>query len=63
MAPGCPRPVHESSSSPTLIGAGPVPGLWRLFAEGTTLRALGQTDVPIDLHQRAVLETVAAALA
>ncbi|MFE5669233.1 hypothetical protein ACFQ7W_35610 [Streptomyces niveus] len=62
--PGCYRPVYESSSSHTLIGAGPMPviGLCRLCAEGTTLRSLRQADVPLAPQQRAVLETVAAAL-
>ncbi|MFE4692064.1 hypothetical protein ACFRH6_18670 [Streptomyces sp. NPDC056749] len=65
LCPGCYRPVYESSSSHTLIGAGPLPlmGLCRLCAEGTTLRSLRQADVPIDTRQRTVLETVAAALA
>ncbi|MEW2266116.1 hypothetical protein ACGF5T_30550 [Streptomyces sp. NPDC047853] len=65
LCPGCYRPVYESSSSHTLIGAGPLPlmGLCRLCAEGSTLRSLRQADVPIDTRQRAVLETVAAALA
>lgn len=64
LCPGCYRPVYESSSSHTLIGAGPMPviGLCRLCAEGTTLRSLRQADVPIDPQQRAVLETVAAAM-
>jgi hypothetical protein len=62
--PGCYRPVYESSSSGTLIGAGPLPliGLCRLCADGTTLRSLRQADVPIDSRQRAVLESVAAVL-
>ncbi|MFE9629053.1 hypothetical protein [Streptomyces sp. NPDC006527] len=62
--PGCYRPVYESSTSHTLIGAGPmlVIGLCRLCAEGTTLRSLRQADVPIDPQQRVVLKTVAAAL-
>ncbi|WP_405562718.1 hypothetical protein OG418_00345 [Streptomyces phaeochromogenes] len=65
LCPGCYRPVYESSSSHTLIGAGPLPviGLCRLCAEGTTLRSLRQAEVPIDPRQRAVLETVAAAMA
>ncbi|MFD3565468.1 hypothetical protein ACFWVU_38260 [Streptomyces sp. NPDC058686] len=65
LCPGCYRPVYESSSSHTLIGAGPLPlmGLCRLCAEGTTLRSLRQADVPIDSRQRSVLETVAAAMA
>ncbi|WP_426570376.1 hypothetical protein [Streptomyces canus] len=65
LCPGCYRPVYESSSSHTLIGAGPMPviGLCRLCAEGTTLRSLRQADVPVDPQQRAVLETVAAAMA
>ncbi|MGW0564809.1 hypothetical protein ACWDZ4_30480 [Streptomyces sp. NPDC003016] len=64
LCPGCYRPVYESSSSRTLISAGPLPvtGLSRLCAEGTTLRSLRQADVPIDPQQGAVLETVAAAL-
>lgn len=63
--PGCYRPVYESSTSHALMGAGPMPviGLCRLCAEGTTLRSLHQADVPVDPQQRAVLETVAAALA
>ncbi|MGW7450091.1 hypothetical protein [Streptomyces sp. NPDC054787] len=63
--PGRYRRVYESSSSHTLIGAGPLPvtGLCRLCVEGTTLRSLRQADVPIDPRERAVLETVAAALA
>ncbi|MCX4632854.1 hypothetical protein [Streptomyces sp. NBC_01443] len=63
--PGCYRPVYESSSSHTLIGAGPMPviGLCRLCADGSTLRSLRQADVPVDPQQRAVLETVAAAMA
>ncbi|MFE6887319.1 hypothetical protein [Streptomyces sp. NPDC057694] len=63
--PGCCRPVYESSSPSTLIGAGPMPmtGPCRLCAEGTNLRSLRQTDVPIAPQQRAVLETVAAAMA
>ncbi|MGW7171049.1 hypothetical protein ACWGH3_38440 [Streptomyces sp. NPDC054884] len=65
LCPGCYRPVYESSSSHTLVGAGPIPviGLCRLCAEGTMLRKLRQADVPIDAQQRAVLETVAAAMA
>ncbi|MGJ5899235.1 hypothetical protein ACSCBZ_45960 [Streptomyces niveiscabiei] len=65
LCPGCYRPVYESSSSRTLIGAGPMPmiGLCRLCVEGTTLRSLRQADVPVDPQQRAVLETVAAAMA
>lgn len=65
LCPGCYRPVYESSSSHTLIGAGPMPviGLCRLCAEGTTLRSLRQADVPVDPQQRAVLETVAATMA
>lgn len=64
MCSGCYRPVYESSSSHTLIGAGllPLMGLCRLCAGGSTLRSLRQADVPIDTRQRAVLETVAAAL-
>ncbi|MDX2997238.1 hypothetical protein [Streptomyces scabiei] len=64
LCPGCYRPVYESSSSHTLIGAGPMPviGLCRLCVEGATLRSLRQADVPVDPQQRAVLETVAAAL-
>ncbi|MGJ5763073.1 hypothetical protein [Streptomyces galbus] len=64
LCPGCYRPVYESSTSHTLIGAGPMPviGLCRLCAEGSTLRSLRQADVPVDPQQRAVLETVAAAL-
>ncbi|MFF3159960.1 hypothetical protein [Streptomyces sp. NPDC057910] len=63
--PGCYRPVYESSSSHTFIGAGPMPvtGLCKLCAEGTTLRSLRQAHVPVDPQQRAVLETVAAAMA
>ncbi|MFD9411284.1 hypothetical protein ACFWBN_30270 [Streptomyces sp. NPDC059989] len=63
--PGCYRPVYDSSSSHTLIGAGPMPviGLCRLCADGSTLRSLRQADVPVDPVQRAVLETVAAAMA
>ncbi|MEH0467173.1 hypothetical protein [Streptomyces acidiscabies] len=65
LCPGCYRPVYESSSSHTLIGAGPMPvmGLCRLCAEGTTLRSLRGIDVPVDAQQLAVLETVAAAMA
>ncbi|MGW6602395.1 hypothetical protein [Streptomyces sp. NPDC055036] len=65
LCPGCYRPVYESSTSHTLIGAGPMPvmGLCRLCAEGTTLRSLRETDVPVDAQQRAVLATVAAAMA
>lgn len=65
LCPGCYRPVYESSTSHTLIGAGPMPviGLCRLCVEGTTLRSLRQADVPVDPQQRAVLETVAAAMA
>lgn len=65
LCPGCYGPVYESSTSHTLIGAGPMPmfGLCRLCAEGTTLRSLRQADVPIGPQQRAVLETVAAAMA
>ncbi|MFE9454513.1 hypothetical protein [Streptomyces sp. NPDC006739] len=64
LCPGCYRPVYESSTSHTLIGAGPMPvfGLCRLCVEGATLRSLRQADVPVDPQQRAVLETVAAAL-
>ncbi|MFF2721354.1 hypothetical protein [Streptomyces sp. NPDC058011] len=64
LCPGCYRPVYESSSCHTVVGAGPFPviGLCRLCAEGTTLRSLHQADVPVDPQQRAVLETVAAAL-
>lgn len=63
LCPGCLRPVYESSSSHNLIGPVPVIGLCRLCAEGTTLRSLRQADVPIDPRQRAVLETVATAMA
>ncbi|WP_234336365.1 hypothetical protein [Streptomyces sp. NRRL S-920] len=65
LCPGCYRPVYESSSSHTLIGAGPMPviGLCRLCAEGATLRSLRQANVPVDPQQRAVLETVAVAMA
>ncbi|MGW2892314.1 hypothetical protein ACWDDN_44870 [Streptomyces griseoruber] len=64
LCPGCYRPVYESSTSHTLIGASPMPviGLCRLCAEGSMLRSLRQADVPVDPQQRAVLETVAAAL-
>ncbi|MEU3774203.1 hypothetical protein AB0F11_13535 [Streptomyces sp. NPDC032472] len=64
--PGCYRPVYDSSSSHTLIGATPFPlaGLCRLCADGTTLRSLRQSDgVPVDPEQLVVLETVAAAMA
>ncbi|WP_406368322.1 hypothetical protein [Streptomyces sp. NBC_01546] len=63
--PGCYRPVYESSSSHTLIGAGPMPviGLCRLCAGCSTLRSLRQADVPVDPQQRAALETAAAAMA
>ncbi|MEU3317252.1 hypothetical protein ABZ743_31875 [Streptomyces sp. NPDC006662] len=64
--PGCYRPVYDSSSSHTLIGATPLPlaGLCRLCADGTTLRSLRQADgVPVDPEQLVVLETVAAAMA
>jgi hypothetical protein len=37
--------------------------LCRLCAERTTLRTLRQMDVPVAPQQRAVLETVAAAMA
>jgi hypothetical protein len=62
--PGCYRPVYESSSSGTLISAGPLPviGLCGLCVNGTTLRSLQQADVPLDALQRAVLESVAAVL-
>ncbi|MBB5109147.1 hypothetical protein [Streptomyces spectabilis] len=65
LCPGCCRPVYESSASHALVGAGPMPlfGLCKLCAEGTTLRSLRQTDVPVDPQQHAVLETVAAAMA
>lgn len=63
LCPGCYRPVYESSASHNPIGPRPVFGLCRLCAEGTTLRSLRQADVPIDPQQRAVLETVAAAMA
>ncbi|MGW7328424.1 hypothetical protein ACWGIU_07385 [Streptomyces sp. NPDC054840] len=36
--PGCYRPVYESSSSHTLIGAGPMPVIG-LCADGSTLRS------------------------
>ncbi|MDJ0466029.1 hypothetical protein [Streptomyces sp. H27-C3] len=64
LCPGCYRPVYESAASHTLIGAGPFPvmGLCRLCAEGTTLRSVREADAPIDPQQRAVLETVAAAM-
>ncbi|MFD3761453.1 hypothetical protein [Streptomyces sp. NPDC058622] len=64
--PGCYRPVYESSSSRTLIGATPFPlaGLCRLCADGSTLRSLRQADgVPVDPEQLVALETVAAAMA
>ncbi|MFE6912170.1 hypothetical protein [Streptomyces erythrochromogenes] len=63
--PGCYRPVYDSSSSHTLIGATPFPviGLCRLCADGTTLRSLRQANVPVDPEQLVVLETVAAAMA
>ncbi|MGW2479433.1 hypothetical protein ACWCWQ_06270 [Streptomyces sp. NPDC001571] len=64
--PGCYRPVYDSSSSHTLIGAGPFPlaGLCRLCADGSTLRSLRQADgVPVDPEQLVVLETVTAAMA
>ncbi|MFD5892368.1 hypothetical protein ACFWHQ_41450, partial [Streptomyces sp. NPDC060334] len=64
--PGCYRPVYDSSSSHTLIGATPFPpaGLCRLCADGSTLRSLRQADgVPVDPEQLLVLETVAAAMA
>ena len=38
-------------------------GLCRLCADDGTLRSLRQADVPVDPQQRAVLETVAAAMA
>ncbi|MFD8148876.1 hypothetical protein [Streptomyces sp. NPDC059708] len=63
--PGCYRPVYESASSHTLIGATPFPlaGLCRLSADGSTLRSLRQADgVPVDPEQLVVLETVAAAM-
>ncbi|MGW8955784.1 hypothetical protein [Streptomyces sp. NPDC055709] len=58
-------PVAGSPYARTLIGADPVPviGLCRLCAEGSRLRSLRQADVPVDPEQRAVLETVAAAMA
>ncbi|UXX98088.1 hypothetical protein N7U49_48255 (plasmid) [Streptomyces sp. AD2-2] len=57
--------MNRSSSSHTLIGAGPMPviGLCRLCAEGTILRSLRQADVPVGPQQRTVLEAVAAAMA
>ncbi|MFJ4343263.1 hypothetical protein [Streptomyces sp. NPDC088915] len=63
--PGCYRPVYESSSSGTFIGAGPLPvtGLYRLCVNGTTLRWLRQADVLLDADQRAVLESVSDVLA
>ncbi|MFD5510791.1 hypothetical protein ACFWIB_23885 [Streptomyces sp. NPDC127051] len=64
--PGCYRPVYESSSSHTLIGAGPMPliGLCKLCADGSTLRSLRQADgVPVDPEQLVVLETLASAMA
>lgn len=68
LCPSCYRPVFESSSSHPLIRAGPTPviglcRLCRLCAERTTLRTLRQMDVPVAPQQRAVLETVAAAMA
>ncbi|MFD9535382.1 hypothetical protein [Streptomyces sp. NPDC060010] len=63
LCPGCYRPVYDSSSSHTLIGPVPVIGLCRLRAEGATLRSLRQADVHVPPQQRAVLETVAAAMA
>ncbi|MFI9029904.1 hypothetical protein [Streptomyces sp. NPDC053560] len=60
--PGCYRPVDDSSSPHNLIGPNLILGLCRLCAEGTTLRSLRQADVPISAQQRAVLETVAAAM-
>lgn len=63
LCPGCYRPVYESSTSHTLIGPAPVVGLCRLCADGSTLRSLSGADVPLAPQQRAVLETVAAALA
>ncbi|MEU8943612.1 hypothetical protein OHU17_38030 (plasmid) [Streptomyces goshikiensis] len=64
--PGCYRPVYESSSSHTLIGATPFPlaGLCRLCADGSTLRSLRHADgVPVDPEHFVVLETVAVAMA
>ncbi|MER6523010.1 MULTISPECIES: hypothetical protein [unclassified Streptomyces] len=64
--PGCYRPVYDSSSSHTLLGATPFPlaGLCWLCADGSTLRSLRQADgVPVDPEQLLVLETVAAAMA
>ncbi|MER5417638.1 hypothetical protein [Streptomyces virginiae] len=64
--PGSYRPVYDSSSSHTLIGATafPLAGLCRLCADCSTLRSLRQADgVPVDPEQLVVLETVAAAMA
>ncbi|MFD3549181.1 hypothetical protein ACFWUW_26860 [Streptomyces sp. NPDC058655] len=59
--PGCYRPVYDSSSSHTVIGAGPLPvfGLCRLCADGSTLRSLRQTDIPVDPEQRDVAAAMA----
>lgn len=62
LCPGCYRPVYDSASSHNLIGPTSVLGLCRPCAEGTTLRSLRQAEVPISAQQRAVLETVAAAM-
>lgn len=52
------------SSVYTVVGVGSFPaiGLCMLCAEGTTLRPLRKAENPVDPRQRAVLETVAAAL-
>ncbi|MEJ8654835.1 hypothetical protein WKI65_44055 [Streptomyces sp. MS1.AVA.3] len=61
--PGCARPVFDTSSSSALVGTvPPIVGLCRLCANGTTLHSLRQADVPLPAQQRAVLDTVAAAM-
>jgi hypothetical protein len=62
LCPGCYRPVYESSTSHTLIDPVPVTGLCKLCADGSTLRSLSQAKMSLAPQQRAVLETVAAAL-
>ncbi|MFD8410991.1 hypothetical protein ACFV2Q_04375 [Streptomyces sp. NPDC059650] len=59
--PGCQRPVHGSSPSHTLTGAGPVPviRLCKLCADGSTLHSLRQAAVPVDPEHRAVAAVMA----
>lgn len=61
--PGCGRPVYDSSASYILMGPMPLFGLCRLCAEGTTLRLLRESGVPVPPQQRVVLESAAAVLA